>query len=452
MNYKKLLGSAAINQAVDYMEKDPLNNIPKILNIIRRFTSFDYHERGIKKVESELTNPDSNWYEFAQNMLSTCNVEVVKKFVSNFVINATLIGRKINIEMGEKHGCNIPWAILMDPTSACNLSCEGCWAADYDRSNSLSFDTMDRIIREGKELGIYMYVLSGGEPFVEKDKMIMLAEKHRDCSFLSFTNGTMINQETAQELKRVANFALAISVDGFEELSDKRRGEGTYKQLDQTMDILRQQGVPFGFSTTYHRYNTESVISEEYIDLMIEKGCLFGWYFTYMPIGSDGTPELLATPEQRAHMYQQIQKFRNEKPIFLIDFWNDGEFTHGCIAGGKHYLHINANGDVEPCAFIHYANVNIKEYSLLEALKSPLFLEYQERQPFDNNMLRPCPLLDKPEELYEMVKKSKAYSTHFHNKEPVEVVTNRCQKISREWAEKADEIWRKKQDYISSSY
>jgi len=113
--------------------------------------------------------------------------------------------------------------------------------------------------------------------------------------------------------------------------------------------------------------------------------------FTYIPLGKDADVSLLATPEQREHMFHFVRTMRDSKPIFLIDFWNDGQYVDGCIAGGKSYLHITAAGDVEPCAFIHYSNVNIKDTALLDALRSPLFMQYASHQPFNQNHLRPCP-------------------------------------------------------------
>jgi len=124
-----------------------------------------------------------------------------------------------------------------------------------------------------------------------------------------------------------------------------------------------------------------------------------------------------------------------------MDFWNDGEYTQGCIAGGRCYLHINAAGDVEPCAFVHYSNANIHEVSLLDALRSPLFMAYRKRQPFNKNHLRPCPLLDNPEQLKEMVKESGAKSTAMEAPEDVEALCAKTISAAEKWAEVADSIW-----------
>jgi len=209
------------------------------------------------------------------------------------------------------------------------------------------------------------------------------------------------------------------------------------------MDRLRKAKAPFGFSTCYHAKNVDQVADERYLDFLIEKGCLFGWYFTYIPCGSDAQVDLVTPPDKRAMMYDRVHDWRSRKPIFLMDFWNDGEYVDGCVAGGRSYLHINAAGDVEPCAFIHYSDVNIKDVSLVEALKSPLFAAYQAAQPFNENHLRPCPLLDNPEALRKIVHAAKARSTQPIDQEDVDSLTAKCEKAAAAWAPVADALWEK---------
>ena len=151
---------------------------------------------------------------------------------------------------------------------------------------------------------------------------------------------------------RVKNFIPAISIEGFEKATDLRRGKGTYQSVIRAMEILKSKKLVFGTFCCYTKANAEVIGSEEYIDSMINWGAKFAWLFTYMPVGVNAAPELIATSKQREFMYNQIRKFRKTKPLFTIDFWNDGEYVQGCIAGGRYYLHINANGDIEPCAFI----------------------------------------------------------------------------------------------------
>ena len=408
---KQIVSTALMKEGVKYIEKNPMENLSKLLDWSENLITRENHKRYLGKFRDIISDKDNNWYKLIERFFEELSPSTRKNFLINYMVNSGIVGIPIQDKMEKKYDCNVPWAILMDPTSACNLKCTGCWAAEYEKTDSMSYETLDRIIREGKELGIYMYIYSGGEPLVRKDDLIKLAEKHNDCSFLSFTNATLVDDAFAKKLGELGNFGLAISVEGFEKETDMRRGDGTYKKVMEAMDLLKKEGVVFGFSTCYHKYNVDVVGSEEYLDLLIDKGCMFGWYFTYIPIGKDAVTDLLATSEQREHMYHQVRKLRGEKPIFIMDFWNDGEYVNGCIAGGKNYLHINSNGDVEPCAFIHYSNVNIKDVSLVEALQSPIFKQYNKNQPFNENHLRPCPLLDNPEKLRMMVQKSGAYST-----------------------------------------
>ncbi len=315
----------------------------------------------------------------------------------------------------------------------------------------MDYDTLDSIIEQGKELGVYFYIYSGGEPLVRKKDIIRLCEKHSDCEFLAFTNGTLIDEDFANEMLRVKNFVPAISIEGFEEATDSRRGKGTYQKVIQAMDLLRSKKLAFGASLCYTRANTEVIGSEEFTDFLINQGAKFAWYFTYMPVGVDAVPDLMVTAEQREFMYRQIRKFRNTKELFTMDFWNDGEYVDGCIAGGRRYLHINANGDIEPCAFIHYANCNIHNQTLLEALQSPLFQQYHKGQPFNDNMLRPCPLLDNPNRLREMVKKSGAFSTDFIQPEDIDELSGKCEDTAEKWAGTADRIWSEKHGGTAAS-
>jgi len=332
--------------------------------------------------------------------------------------------------------------MLIDPTSACNLKCTGCWAAEYGDKLNMSYETLDSIVSQGKELGTYFYLFSGGEPLVRKADIIRLCEAHPDVQFTAFTNGILINEAFANEMLRVKNFIPAISVEGFEEDTDFRRGKGTFAKVEKAMAILKEKRLPFGISCCYTSKNVEMVGSEEYFDQMIEWGAKFCWLFTYMPIGKDAVPELMASDEQRAFMYEKVREFRSTKPLFAMDFWNDGEYSDGCLAGGKKYLHINANGDIEPCAFIHYSDSSIYEKTILEALQSPLFMAYHDRQPFNDNHLRPCPLLDNPDSLVDMVERSGAHSTDLQNPEDVHELTGKCRDAAENWAETADELWR----------
>ena len=370
--------------------------------------------------------------------------EIIKTLFKNAVLNSVVLSRSLKEEVKSKYDCNVPWAVLLDPTSACNLSCTGCWASEYGNKLNLSFDEIDSIITQGKEIGIFMYIYTGGEPLVRKNDIIELCRKHNDCVFLAFTNATRIDEEFAKQIREVKNFVPAISIEGDKEATDSRRGDGTYDKVVHAMEILRRYKVPFGASTCYTSANYESITDDEYFDRLISFGAKFAWFFHYMPIGNDAVPELLLNPDQRETVYRKIRDVRNRKSIFLIDFQNDGEYIGGCIAGGRDYFHINPNGDVEPCVFIHYSDSNIREKTLIECLTSPLFTAYKEGQPFNCNHLMPCPMLENPEKLRDIVHATGAHSTDLISEESVDNLCAKCSSYSEEWRPRAEEIWAEK--------
>lgn len=431
--------SAGIQQVLNYLEKDPEANIPRIMKLIDTVTPPDWYARQRAAFRGAIAEKN-NWYQLIMKVYEL-DPGVRKAFFRNFILNASLQGSARQEEVSAKENCNVPWAILLDPTSACNMHCTGCWAAEYGDRLNLRFEELDSIVTQGKELGTYMYIFTGGEPLVRKKDVIALCEKHSDCEFLSFTNGTLIDEDFCREMLRVKNFVPAISLEGFEAANDSRRGEGAYEKVRQAMKLLKTHKLPFGISACYTSANYADISSEAFFDSLIEAGALFVWFFHYMPVGSGAAPQLLPTPEQRTEVYRRIRAFRKTKPIFSMDFQNDAEYVGGCIAGGRRYLHINARGDVEPCVFIHYSNVNIRHCTLLEALKSPLFMAYHDGQPFNGNMLRPCPMLENPEKLRQMVHETGAVSTDYESPEAVDTLCDRTTPYAEAWKPQADALW-----------
>lgn len=440
MNVTTTIRKFGLEQAFNYLYKDPDKNLVKIMDWADKFAG-DQLVPQRKMIREAMTNPEHPYYGYIRHILNDVDPHVMKTTAVNFFINASLVGWPKQEECRKKYGCNIPWAILLDPTSACNLHCTGCWAAEYGNKLNLSFEEMDDIIRQGKELGVYMYIYTGGEPMVRKKDLIRLCEKHDDCIFLCFTNGTLIDEAFADDMLRVGNFIPAISLEGFESATDLRRGDGVYRKVIQTMELLKSKKLIYGISACYTSANFESITSEEFFDSLIDLGAYFIWYFHYMPVGNDASPDLMPTPEQRTETYRRIRHYRATKPLFAMDFQNDAEYVGGCIAGGRRYFHINANGDVDPCVFVHYSDSNIHEKTILETLQSPMMMAYHDRQPFNENMFQPCPMLENPDKLREMVAKTGAHSTDLQSPETAEHLCAKCDRYAKEWQPVAEKLW-----------
>lgn len=432
----------AIKSALSYVEKNPDRNILKIIDLLDKVDINHNYKKQLKVVREQLSDPDNNWSQLVKSLYSDIDDGVRTTLFENFIMNSAFTWAKKSKQIKEQYQCHVPWTILLDPTSACNLHCTGCWAAEYGNRLNLSYDEIDDIISQGKELGIYMYIYTGGEPLVRKNDLMKICEKHNDCVFLAFTNATLIDEEFADELLRVKNFVPAISIEGNELATDARRGNGTYQKVMKAMTILKEKKLPFGVSCCYTSQNIDSISSEEFIDTLINYGAKFAWFFHYMPVGNDAVLDLLCTPSQREKMLRSIREYRQTKPIFTLDFQNDGEYVGGCIAGGRNYFHINPNGDMEPCVFIHYSDSNIREKTILEALCSPLFQAYKEGQPFNQNHLRPCPMLENPEKLKEMVHRTNAHSTDLESVETVDHLCDKCKEYAHRWEDPAERLWK----------
>jgi len=354
------------------------------------------------------------------------------------------IGTKTVRENREKYKCNFPYIILLDPTSACNRKCRGCWSAEYGHKYSLTLEEMQSIVAQGRELGTHLYMMTGGEPLIRKDDIFTLCAQNPDCMFLCYTNATLVDDAFCREMNRLGNLTLALSIEGTEESNDSRRGEGSYATTLHAMDLLRENRCLFGMSVCYTSENIDQVTSGAFLDLMIEKGVKFGLYFNYMPIGQNAVPELIPSPAQREYMYKWLRRVRDAKtgkPLFVLDFQNDAEYVGGCIAGGRNYFHINSAGDIEPCVFIHFSDSNIRTHTLLEALQRPLFQAYYRGQPFNDNHLRPCPMLENPDCLRRIIGETGAQSTDILAPESVETLCARCDRFAAAWAPEAERIW-----------
>lgn len=319
-----------------------------------------------------------------------------------------------------QYGIRGPSFLVLSPGKLCNLHCTGCYADSTSVADALDWSIVDRVIQEAKTLwGARFFTFSGGEPFAYRSEgkgILDLIEKHSDCMFLAFTNGTLIKSKVSQRLAEDGNLLPAISVEGWKEKTDARRGKGVFDKVLATMDRLRTDGVPFGISLTATRHNVEEILSDEFIDFFQRQGALFGWIFQYMPIGRSFTLDLMPTPQQRVWMWRRSWEIVRSQQWFLADFWNQGTVCDGCLSAGGHgeggYFYIDWNGAVSPCVFMPYSPVNIKDVyaqggTLIDVWKNPFFhalrqwqLQYKKE---GGNGLAPCPNRDHHQDLEQLL-------------------------------------------------
>lgn len=365
---------------------------------------------------------------------------VIERLGKNFTL--TLSERKkIRNELEKKHD-SVPAFAMISPSNICNLKCIGCYAGENYDKHTLKFEVFDWIINNMKtKLGTRFFVISGGEPFAYNDNgktILDIFAKHQDCFFLVFTNSTLITKEVAARLEKVGNVTPAISVEGFKEETEARRGPGVFEKILGAMKNLREKGIPFGISVTPMKHNANLLLSDDFVKFWFDKqGATYAWYFQYMPIGRNPNADLLVTPEQRKRMWEKTWH-HIRKGYFIADFWNCGSISRGCLSSARNggYFHILWNGDVTPCGFVPYKDKNktlnnvyaLKKNGkdILDAINAPLFKEIREFQKRQQNhakgkkcrggcsgvgcgnLLMPCPIRDNSREFQKIIKKVKA--------------------------------------------
>lgn len=224
---------AALNKLIDYLDENPEEHIPQIMELIDKLVPASVFPAQRTAISSAIRDR-SNWYELIMRIFHL-NPSMRSRLLKTLIVDANLLAWPVQQKSREREQCNIPWAILLDPTSACNLHCTGCWAAEYGHALNLSYDDICSIIDQGRELGTHIYIYTGGEPMVRKRDLIRICEKYPDCAFLCFTNATLIDEEFCEDMIRVANFIPAISAEGTEATTDARRGKGTYAKIMRAM-------------------------------------------------------------------------------------------------------------------------------------------------------------------------------------------------------------------------
>ena len=306
----------ALNQAFNYIEKDPIKNLTHVMDMVDKFAgsgpqSFPRQRQAIRDA---INNEDSTAHGLVVRMMTEMDLGFTETLLSNFFLNASITGWKKQDEYRNKYNCNVPWAILLDPTSACNLHCTGCWAAEYGNKLNLSFDEIDSIIQQGKEMGIYFYIYTGGEPLVRKHDLIKLCEKHNDCHLHVLHQ---LHPHRRAVLPRTC-CARRTSCPPSASRASRRpptpaAATAPIRRSSTAMNLLKSHRLPFGISTCYTSANIKDVSTEAYLDQLVEWGAYFVWYFHYMPVGKDAVPELLPSPEQREYMYHQIRELPRQE-------------------------------------------------------------------------------------------------------------------------------------------
>ncbi|MEZ6118768.1 MAG: radical SAM/SPASM domain-containing protein [Pirellulaceae bacterium] len=345
--------------------------------------------------------------QLAMRMLTETDKRLLWKFAYNFGYKGMRSVQRYKKRL--KKGIHFPPFLFISLINSCQLRCQGCWVDVASPREMIDLDNMNRVINDAKKHGNSYFGLLGGEPFMHPQLMEILAA-HPDCYFQIFTNGQLITDEVAKELRRLGNATPLISIEGTEVVSDQRRGNKDV--LNKTMQGLQNcvnNKLIVGVATSVCQTNID-LVSEAWLKRLIEMGVHYAWFHTYRVVGPDPAPELALTPEQVLQIRKFVVQMRAKLPIAIVDaYWDDqGQALCPMATGVSH--HIGPSGAIEPCPVLQFATNTIYDepsvYNIMT--KSEFLKDFRETSA---HATRGCVILERPDLVKHLVEKHSANDT-----------------------------------------
>ena len=353
----------------------------------------EYLNKGIKRIVTDvLIHSEGNPNELA--------------FIAEFIISSRK-AEKRRAEL-ESQGDHIPAFLISSIADQCNLKCTGCYARENAQCNDisserqLSSDVWNDIFVQASDLGISFHLLAGGEPLLRKD-VILHASKIKNTVFPIFTNGTLLNEEYLDIFDANRNLKLFFSLEGEKELTNSRRGPGTYESVINSMQMLHSRNIPFGVSITVTGQNLIAITNDDYVNMLAEHGCRFIIYVEYVPI-VESTEDIALTESDRMILENEEHRLQGKfKKVLFLSFPGDEKFFGGCLAAGRGFFHINPYGDAEACPFSPFSDRSLVDFSLIEAIRSPFFKRLAEHRLVGGEHTGGCALFSKKDSVAEIL-------------------------------------------------
>jgi MoaA/NifB/PqqE/SkfB family radical SAM enzyme len=315
------------------------------------------------------------------------------------ILRVILHQRKAAATRGKWHkkGIEVPPFMINSITGTCNLRCKGCYAMKEGRldGKELPMERIEEIYREAGEMGVSAILIAGGEPLVRRD-ILKVTQKFPSMVFPVFTNGTLVDDDIVNTLQHQKNVVPVISLEGYEEDTDNRRGEGVFRRLTQAMDKLGSSSIFYGASLTVTCTNIDTLTCDNFVEGLIKRGCRLLFYVEYVPV-REGTEDWVLTEAQREKLADTLARLRTRYPALFISFPGDEKEFGGCLASGRGFVHINKEGGLEPCPFAPYSDISLRDTSLKQAIKSDFLATIRENHDKLKETSGGCALWDNRE-------------------------------------------------------
>lgn len=328
----------------------------------------------------------------------------------NKLLDIVQNGEAARLKNEARLGVPIPRFCIFSVTWQCNLSCVGCYAKNYSSKGGLCLADIERAVHEAADLGVYMFVIAGGEPLMVEDLLPALASVKKGF-FAVFTNATLLTRRHLETIAHARNLLPVVSLEGAEEITDLRRGKGVGQKILDAMKAMTSANIAFGFSVMATRKNLRTVLSRQWLDSMWERGGRFGFIIDYVPFPLERDETCILTEEDMRFKSEQLAKLAGEARPLLLNLPPD-EYKGGqCQSAGKGLIHINADGFVEPCPFCHYAKDNVKDTPLSKILGSDFFRSLRNAFASRKNPSNGCLLFENGAEVSKIAAQTGAFDT-----------------------------------------
>jgi MoaA/NifB/PqqE/SkfB family radical SAM enzyme len=277
-----------------------------------------------------------------------------------------------------KQGVQVPPLMIMSITRQCNLRCAGCFVHAQGRPTGIELTTAElrTVLADARDLGVSIVTLAGGEPLT-RPEILDVAAEFPELLFPLVTNGSLLDDAMLSKLEMLRNVIPVISLEGLELETNARRGSGVYQRALDAMDRMRERRIFFGTSVMITRRNFGLVTSRRFVRSLVDRGARLFFYVDYVPIKA-GTEYLVPSDTQRGLEPFTMMQLRTEFPaIFVASAASESAFG-GCMAAGEGFVHVSAEGDLEPCPFSPFSDTNLRRVPLRVALQSPLLRSIRE--------------------------------------------------------------------------
>jgi MoaA/NifB/PqqE/SkfB family radical SAM enzyme len=308
---------------------------------------------------------------------------------ANLLIQATRLLRWLPERLRAlRTGIPAPQVLQVVDDILCRARCTHCVFNAFDeRSEGLSLDELASLFDQAADMGVSYVYLIGADPFhrepAKVEAWLDLLASRRWLLFYLFTEGTRVSPEHVERLRRAGNIVPVVNIDGLQESTEARKGEGSFERLRALLLGLRARRVPWFASTMVSTANHEEVTGAPFVDWLGRHGAWLVAYVPYTPADRRAEASLTLSREQRRDLYERALRLnRGRSNPVVLDLIGIEERLTSCPSA--HFaMTVFHEGTLTPCVGLPlgHRGSNIREQPLARLFaEDPLYVALRARR------------------------------------------------------------------------